>query len=69
VRVFVERWHDLEAQAALDVFFDEGLARYEVVAGELVVFTSAHLVEVLFWCMGMPRSTTATTVEPIDLVE
>jgi hypothetical protein len=68
VRVFVERWHDLEAQAALDVWFDEDLARYEVVAGELVVFSATHLVEVLFWCMGTPPPMT-TTADAIDVSE
>lgn len=66
MRVFVERWHDLESNTPLDVWFDEDLARYEVIAGALVVFTGAHLVDVLFWCMGMPVPA-KTNVEPIDL--
>jgi hypothetical protein len=66
-RVFVERWHDLEAGTPFDVWFDPDLARYEVVAGQLVVFSGAHLAEILFWCMGMDVPSRA--IEPIDLSE
>ncbi|MGZ3477710.1 MAG: hypothetical protein ACXWUG_30855 [Polyangiales bacterium] len=64
-RVFVERWHDLEENVALDVWFVPDLARYEVIAGELLVYSSANMSEILFWCMGKPVPEAA--VEPIDL--
>ncbi len=50
LRRFVERWYG-EDGAAFDVFFDEDLARFDVVAGEVVVFSHAAFVEVLRWCM------------------
>jgi len=50
VRQFIERWYD-EDGVAFDVFFDPALARFDVVAGELVVFSHHAFVEVLRWCM------------------
>lgn len=50
MRQFIERWYG-EDGVALDVYFDPALARFDVVAGELVVFSHAAFVEILRWCM------------------
>jgi pantothenate kinase-related protein Tda10 len=50
-RVFVERWMG-EGDELFDVWFVPELARFEVVAGSLVVFTSSEFAAVLHWCMG-----------------
>jgi hypothetical protein len=50
LRRFIERWYD-EDGAALDVFFDQELARFDVVSGGLVVFSHGAFVEVLRWCL------------------
>jgi hypothetical protein len=50
MRQFVERWYGDDG-VAFDVVFDPELARFDVVAGELVVFSHAAFVEILRWCM------------------
>ena len=67
MRRFVERWYG--DGVSYDVVFDDDPARFDVLAGELVVFTSSDFVDVLRWCMrpeaalevASPSETTDTT--------
>lgn len=49
MRTFVERWYGEDV--SYDVFYDHDHARFDVCAGEIVVFTSSEFVDVLNWCM------------------
>lgn len=51
-RTFVERW--FVEEGACDVFWHDERARFEVRAGERLLFEASALVEVLRWGMGLP---------------
>lgn len=62
---FVERWYT-DGDRALDVWFVHAIARFEVRAGDEVLFSSTQFVDVLRWCMH-DETPAVTLAEAIDL--
>ena len=65
VRTLVERWYG--EGVTYDVVFDSVTRQFEVVAGEVVVFTAGAFVDVLHWCMRPEQEAVRSSREPIEL--
>ncbi len=66
-RSFVERW--FAEDATCDVYWNDALARFQVVSGERVVFEAPALVEVLRWGMGLSASAMASVHDDEGAIE
>ena len=62
----MERWYGEEG--ALDIVYDEAHSRFDVLRGELVLFTNSEFVEVLRWCMTGQTNPTVRA-DAIDVSE
>lgn len=62
----MERWYGEEG--ALDIFYDEAHSRFDVLCGEIILFTDSEFVEVLRWCMTGQAGATARA-DAIDVSE
>ena len=66
MRVFVERWWYVDG-SAVDVHFDELLGRYRATSGEVVVFESTELAEVIRHCLDVDGAAPATEEIGLEL--
>jgi hypothetical protein len=65
VRTFIERWYS--ESVTYDVVFDDVTRQFDVVAGEIVVFSAGDFVEVLHWCMRPEAPLEISTANAIDI--
>ncbi len=65
MRTFVERWYG--ENVTYDVMFDSVTRQFDVVAGELVVFSAGEFVAVLHWCMRPEAPLEIRTADALEL--